>query len=458
MKFLISTKLFLLTVGILCCVSLSYSTAQAEVTYSLSSGESIAVNDATGDIFLAGYTLTEKSVKDKAKSDRFELLDYFNKTTFISKFDKDGRQLWLKTLVVPIGAEAESVLIDELGNSCVTGRTEANLDGENQGEFDAFIAKYNVGGEQVWLKQFGTPRDDTGAELALTTTGEILVVGKTYTNITNLPNINSIPQDYVFLTKWTVEGQQQWLREFEIFGGQYISTNGVDVDDRGHVFITGQTSTERVFTDPIGINVYIAKFTEQGYLLWQEIFGGVMNTFIRAVSANQQYVFVAGVTADNNVGEKDYETPRNESVDAVLASYNTDGSEHWIKQFGAQESYDGRDVVVDALGNAIVVGSGNGIIGGDPLGASDAFVVQYSSEGQQAWADNLGTEEFDAAIGVATDGQGNIYVTGYLYETWDDLRKGSYGDKNAGHHIFLTKYTSDGQQIWLRTIKSEAAQ
>jgi hypothetical protein len=447
------TKLLLFVTGLLCYISSSTTIAQVEVPYNLSSGESIAVNEATGDIFLAGYTLTEKPVKDKAGPDRFDLLDYFNKTIFISKFDKNGRQLWLKTLAIPVGVEVESTLIDELGNSYVTGRAEENPNVENQGEFDAFIAKYNVEGEQVWLRQFGTPRDDIGVGLTLTTSGEILVVGKTYTNITNTPNINRIPQDHVFLTKWTIEGQQKWLREFKIFGGQYISANGVDVDARGHIFITGQTSTERVFTDPIGINVYLAKFTEQGYLLWQEIFGSVMNTFIRAVSANQQYVFVAGVTAANDVGKRDYETPRNDSVDAVLASYNTEGSKHWIIQFGAEEGYDGKDVVVDILGNAIVVGSGNGIIGGDPLGASDTFVVQYNSEGEQVWADNLGTEAFDAAMGVATDDQGNIYVTGYLYETWDDLRKGFYGHKNAGDHVFLTKYTSEGQQVWLRTFK-----
>lgn len=458
MKSLIFTKVFLFSLAFLFYLNSSNGVARDEtVAYSLSSGQSVAVNDK-GDVLLAGYTLTEKPVKDTAKSNRFQLLDYFNKNIFVSKFDKDGRQLWLQTLATPAGVDIERVLVDEQGNSYVTGRTKESLDGETRGEFDAFLAKYNAEGEQLWLKQFGTSRSDLGSAITLKSTGEIILASLTYTDINETTDVRNVPQDEVFLSQWSTDGEQQWLRQFRITDRQYISVSGIAIDAKGRIFLTGGTSKDRVITTPAGIDVYITKFTEDGFYLWQQTFGGGMHTFSRAIEAHKDSVFVIGTTAGgNNVGERDYDSydPERLSNDAILAVYDSYGNKDWIKQFGARESYDGKDVTVNSSNNAIVVGSGNGSLGGDPLGLSDAFIALYDTEGQQMWANNLGTEAFDAAMSVAIDGDDNIYVTGYLYETWDDMYRASAQNKNAGHHLFLTKYTSDGRQMWLRTIKSE---
>ena len=88
-----------------------------------------------------------------------------------------------------------------------------------------------------------------------------------------------------------------------------------------------------------------------------------------------------------------------------------------------------------------MVGFGNGDLGGEHLGASDAFVLKVDQEGNELWADRLGTTERDGAWGVAIDNYDHVYITGHLDERWENLHKNSGIRNNAGKFMFLAKYS-----------------
>ncbi|TES92214.1 MAG: T9SS type A sorting domain-containing protein [Candidatus Cloacimonadota bacterium] len=86
-------------------------------------------------------------------------------------------------------------------------------------------------------------------------------------------------------------------------------------------------------------------------------------------------------------------------------------------------------VATDGLGNIIV--TGRAYIGGN----YDFFTVKYDSNGTILWADTVDMGDLDYAYGVATDGSGNIIVTG---TSWI-----------GGTYDFLTvKYDSNGTILW----------
>ncbi len=116
-----------------------------------------------------------------------------------------------------------------------------------------------------------------------------------------------------------------------------------------------------------------------------------------------------------------------------------------------------RNSVVDASGNLYVVGGYTGTINVNPGGTSatnltsaggtDGFIAKYTSSGSLVWASSLGSTGADGVYGIALDGSGNVYVTGYFSNTvdFDFSQQGTSSFTSAGGtDIFWAKYSSAG--------------
>ena len=119
----------------------------------------------------------------------------------------------------------------------------------------------------------------------------------------------------------------------------------------------------------------------------------------------------------------------------------------------------GRNIVVDASGNAYVVGRFAGTVDFDPSalvanltssGGDDAFVAKYSSTGAYLWAIKIGSAGNETAEGVSVDASGNVYVSGGFFNTIDfDPGVGTANLTSAGSDdIFLAKYSALGLYQW----------
>jgi acyl-CoA thioesterase FadM len=154
-------------------------------------------------------------------------------------------------------------------------------------------------------------------------------------------------------------------------------------------------------------------------------------------------------TTDSGVGATtSAPTTPTESTEPTPTTDNWAGT----VQFGTS-SYDfGRDIATDSDGNIYVTG----YTGGDfssyiNAGDEDIFVAKYSSSGTQQWTQQLGTSSTDYGFGITTDFSGNVYVTG---STTGDFS--SY--INAGDmDIFVAKYNSSGTQQWTQQLGTSSA-
>ena len=71
-------------------------------------------------------------------------------------------------------------------------------------------------------------------------------------------------------------------------------------------------------------------------------------------------------------------------------------------------------------------------------GGFDSFIVKYDGAGIKQWTREFGTTTDDSATGIATDAQGNVYVTGFTGGGLD-------GNTNAGgFDLFVVKYDAAG--------------
>lgn len=128
----------------------------------------------------------------------------------------------------------------------------------------------------------------------------------------------------------------------------------------------------------------------------------------------------------------------------------------WAHSIGGLGLDVGRDIVVDAQGNVIVVGDFSGFttiadttLSG--LGGPEAFVAKFTSQGNLLWARVISGPEEDRARGMLVDDNGNIYVVGHFTDTvvFHQTETELIASKSEGKKdIFVAKYDSQGQLVW----------
>lgn len=120
------------------------------------------------------------------------------------------------------------------------------------------------------------------------------------------------------------------------------------------------------------------------------------------------------------------------------------------KQWGTDNN-DGADAIaLDGKGDVYVIGGTAGTLPGQKaFGQSDAILVKYLPNGKRAWSRQLGTEGNDNAGAVATDLEGNVYVSG--------TASNGLEASGSGPGLFVTKYDPAGRSQWVRQIQMGAS-
>jgi hypothetical protein len=123
----------------------------------------------------------------------------------------------------------------------------------------------------------------------------------------------------------------------------------------------------------------------------------------------------------------------------------------WSKGIGGTSSDYGYGVAVDSNGNLYVTGYFYNSVdfGGGALtsaGSNDIFLASYSPSGKHRWSKRFGSTSSDYGYALAVDGSGNVYLAGYFYGSVDF---GGGALTSAGSNdIVLASYTPSGAHRW----------
>ena len=136
----------------------------------------------------------------------------------------------------------------------------------------------------------------------------------------------------------------------------------------------------------------------------------------------------------------------------ALTSHAQVPGAYWANPGRGNQDEKAQAVAVDGEGNSYVTGwySGTITFGATVLTASanyDIFVVKYDRLGQVVWARTAGGAGDDEGFGIAVDGQGNCFVTGYI--TGAAMFDGLTLPGSASRDIFLASYDTDGTARWV---------
>jgi len=139
----------------------------------------------------------------------------------------------------------------------------------------------------------------------------------------------------------------------------------------------------------------------------------------------------------------------------VVGYYPADrfGNRLWVHGLGSTELDMATGVAVDGLRNAFVVGDTRGTLPASSgvSGWANVFLAKYSPAGELLWVRQVGTDAGEQASGVAVDPRGDIVITGFS----ERALPGSVEANRGGSDVFVAKFDTSGQQLWVRQLGSD---
>jgi len=229
-------------------------------------GKGIALDDGSGpQVYIAGQTLSDLFPSQPGGISVPQSTSPIGGTdAFAARFDSLLSSLTYNTRIGGDKADTgESIDVDAFGNAYLTGDTaSANVatDGTNitGTAADAFVAKINPAGGQVFFTYLGGSLVDGGNDIAVNrSNGKFFVTGLTASN--DFPAMDPLPghgslqgASDAFIARYTSAG----VKEYAGFLGGIGSEEGygVAVDLEGAAYVTGDTSSPLDF--PVSDNAY----------------------------------------------------------------------------------------------------------------------------------------------------------------------------------------------------------
>jgi hypothetical protein len=182
--------------------------------------------------------------------------------------------------------------------------------------------------------------------------------------------------------------------------------------------------------------------------------GGDYDSGVGIAVDNLGSAFVSGMTLSVDFPTKDpYQTVPG-SYDLFVTKLSPSGdSLVYSTYLGGSDADFGGSIAVDGLGSVYVVGetASTDFPTQDPYQGDrpgrDVFVTKLSPSGTSlVYSTYLGGSGDDYGSGVAVDGSGNAYVTGYTLST-DFPTQNPYQTDRTSHDVFVTKLSPSGTSL-----------
>ncbi len=254
--------------------------------FGMRSSVNALATDPLGNLLFCGTTRDSLDGGPQPQPGNFEV--------FVAKYDPQGNQLWLTQLR---GAEmiyVESICVDTQGNAYIAGYSDGDFDREaDVVRSDGFIFKFNDAGQQLWSQKIGFEESDTLHAIACTRQGH-LYVGGTIIKRTGPEPQDS--QDDAFVAKYNAQGEQLWLQQLGTTDFESISS--LDVDNEENVYVGGYTEGQLGSDQPLGgTDAFLAKYSAQGTQRWLHQFGTSANEGVQALAVDYKgAIYAAGYT------------------------------------------------------------------------------------------------------------------------------------------------------------------
>jgi uncharacterized delta-60 repeat protein len=369
------------------------------------------------------------------------------------KFDPLGKPVWARSAGGSSLDSGWAVALDPSGNVLLAGTIRGTVNfgstviTASGGSYDAFVAKYDLAGNLLWVRSGGGAGTDRGLGVTADPAGNVYLSG--FYNGDADFGTNHILGFGTFLAKYDAAGAAVWVSAIPAIpccnAGRALAA-----DKLGNVYMAGifngtvSFGTNQLISSGTNNNMFIAKYDVAGNVQWVRRSGGPAggDAFGVAVGPDGSPVMSGYFYTASDFGPFNL-TAASANAQLFVAKYTAAGDLQWVRQAGGTGDIVGYGTAIDPLGDTWVTGEASGLIdfGGKtfsapgPVGTPDVFITRYSPIGDLLSVFQAGGTNVDYGFAISTDGAGNAYVTGDYY---------GIGTSSFGSFVLTNKYaTSD---------------
>ena len=250
----------------------------------------------------------------------------------------------------------------------------------------------------------------------------------------------------------------EWV--LQIGGDSNERGTAIELDSQGNFYCSGEVSDTTYFADTTFVtnfgDIFIAKFSTEGELLWVKTCGGtgLDRGLDLKIDSDDNAVITGFFSGSATFG--DITLVSADHHDLFIAKYNSSGNLLWVVQ-GAGLGIDEGLCLSTSSTNDIYVGGffeSTLNIGSFNLstGFTEAlFLAKIDHVGNVIWAKQtvMGESGHAAINDIIIDSSGDIVFTGYFFMeiTFQNTTLLSYDESDD---IFIAKYNNNGDEIWVK--------
>lgn len=285
-----------------------------------------------------------------------------------------------------------------------------------------------------WVKTYGGVFDDYGRATASLSGGDVVSVGNFFSTIQR--DERSANDGSAMLFRHSPDGQLMWQAGSGLSNHDRYSEVLVTSNDR--VVVVGKTQNERaLFSDAL-----VQCFSEDGELLWSEVFGGRNHDSAICVTELTNGDIVVGVRS--YVGSSGSES----TADIAIHHFSAEGASLDVLQYrGAHQDFIRKFVPTDDGGYVALIDSrSTSSVIPTTMGNFDVYLVKFAPMHSIDWVCRIGGTDKDASHDVIPSRYGGYVVVGQTTSTDGDFegRKSTH-DQDA----FVAHVDEMGYLTWL---------
>ena len=247
---------------------------------------------------------------------------------------------------------------------------------------------------------------------------------------------------------------QAWEYFKHAGGGNWDMAYDMVSDNQGNLYMTGYFTDSLMFGNTKikterNEDVFIAKYDSDGNLIWVRAGGGPGFDYGYGISLdNQGNSYVTGMVQGNVTF--DHVTVNRTSQDIFIAKYNSDGMLQWLEFAGGSNNDISYGIATDPNGNSYITGStgGGSAFGTKMLSPAGTFVAKYNSSGKIAWVKKYGGGGQEKGNKIVLDKSGHFFLTGE-YNNTAFFGTTSLSSISGSTDVFCAKADTSGNIMWV---------
>lgn len=236
--------------------------------------------------------------------------------------------------------------------------------------------------------------------------------------------------------------KEEWVARYNGPDNELDAAYHMVMDDEGNIYVTGASGNINTVNGQMRYDYATVKYNAAGEEQWVARYNGPAN-------GHDQPTAIA-LDAEGNVyvtGESEESIDVfTDKYDYATVKYNSKGEEQWVARYnGPANDHDRpKAIATDAEGNVYVTGAASGY-NENRRRMYEYATVKYNSDGEEQWVASFYGQDISTnksgdhkPVAMEIDTEGNIYVTGFS----EDLG-------STGNDFATVKYNPSGEEQWV---------